>query len=282
MLELLESLLRTGLDPAFPHYREAAPAPCADRIEAQARGRDMKMNLTIILPFYMNQDMLVRQFEEINEYPREIRERLQLIVVDDCSPTGERADEIIKKEKLKAKIADFRLYRILTDLRWNQNQCRNLGAREATSEWLLLTDIDHLIPTDTIQSIFRTELSSTDFHTFGRKKYDGSDYKEHPNSYLMTKDLYWLIGGYDETFCGHYGTDSMYRRRAEKYAGRIHHADWKLVNVGRNDIPDASTRTLKRKEGRDTSFRESIPKYKHREGIKEVQILKLPWERLYL
>src|SRR3546814_6967601 len=36
--------------------------------------------------------------------------------------------------------------------------------------------------------------------------------KPHPNSFVMTRDMYWRLGGYDEWFTGIYGTDSIDRK----------------------------------------------------------------------
>lgn len=239
--------------------------------------------ITLIFPYYMNQGMLLKQLEVIESYPDDIQSRLQLIVVDDGSPLGERAEEVVKKDK--SRKFDFRLYRILTDLRWNWLQARNLGAKEAKKEWLLLTDIDHIIPIETIEKLMAMELDPRSFYTFPRINWaDGSNYHPHPNSYLMTKKLYWRIGGYDETFAGNYGTDGMWRRRCDEVAAGKHVllAGCPLARVGREDIPDASTKpeVLQRKEGRDPNALDDIRAYKEQHGI-GIQTLRLPWKRIF-
>lgn len=236
--------------------------------------------LTVIFPYYMNPEMLKKQFEVFNSYSKAARRILQLIVVDDGSPIGTRAEEIL--DDLQPNGFDFRLYRILTDLRWNWLQCRNLGAKEAVKDWLLLTDIDHIIPVETMEKLATTDFDHRSFYTFARKNYtDKSPYHPHPNSYLMTRKRYWRIGGYDETFAGNYGTDGMWRRRCEENAAHVMLADCYLLRVDRKDIPDASTspEVLQRKEGRDPNVLDDIRAYKERHGI-GIQTLRLPWKRI--
>lgn len=237
-------------------------------------------SLTLIFPYYKNAGMLKRQLEVVNNYPKGVRRNLNLIVVDDASPLGYRAEEAIKPSDCKD--INFSLYRILTNLRWNWLQARNLGAKEATTEWVLLTDIDHVVPASVLEFIMNADLSSKCFYTFGRKReVDGATYKPHPNSYLMTKELYWKIGGYDETMAGHYGTDGEYRRRCESYANHVQLIDQELVLYGREVIPDASTlpSDLDRKDNRDPAALDDVRKFKADNNI-GIVTLRFPWKRI--
>src|SRR3546814_20901237 len=68
-------------------------------------------------------------------------------------------------------------------------------------------------------------------------------------SFVMTRDMYWRLGGYDEWFTGIYGTDSMWRARLYGVAkqGFLKHVA--LTRYWRDLVPDASTATLPRQEG---------------------------------
>jgi hypothetical protein len=239
-------------------------------------------NLTVIFPYFMNQGMLAKQIEVFNSYSKDARKKLQLIVVDDCSPIGERAEEAIGKLGLKAEGYDFRLYRVLSKIRWNWLQCRNLGAKEATNGWLLLTDIDHIILPKTMEKLISTEYDTRYFYTFPRVNWvDNSEYKPHPNSYLMTQKLYWKVGGYDETYSGHYGTDGMWRRRCEEHAEHAFLTGLPLARVDRADIPDASTKpeVMDRKANRGPHDLDEIRAFKKEHNI-GIQTLRLPWKRI--
>jgi hypothetical protein len=67
----------------------------------------------------------------------------------------------------------------------------------------------------------------------------------------MTGKMFDRIGGYDERFCGLYGTDGRFLRDVERVAGAIVQLPEVLVRVPREVIPDASTTTLVRKKPED-------------------------------
>src|SRR5690606_20832300 len=99
----------------------------------------------------------------------------------------------------------------LEDRPWHQHAARNLGAQEAAAPWLLLTDMDHVLTAGAAGSLlkrlgrldhrtayFLHRIEATTLEpTLGRDNKP----KPHPNSFVMTRDLFWEAGGYDEDFC---------------------------------------------------------------------------------
>jgi hypothetical protein len=240
----------------------------------------MKMKqITFILPYYRNPNMLQKQFEFWNQYSEETRRHLQIIVVDDGSPLGSRAQEVISAQGLAVDVLDFRLYRILTDLRWNCLQGRNLGASEATTPWLLLTDMDHVVLPEVMESLMREDHDVRVWYMFSRGRWpEMTPRNPHPNSFLMSKEFFWRVGGEDETYAGHYGTDRMWKERCRR-VGEMVLLPHKLASGFRKYVPDASTTTLERRENQDKGDLEEITAYKQRHGV-GVQTLRLPWVRV--
>ena len=246
--------------------------------------------ITIINPYYDNPEMLIRQFRQWRSYSPEVLRCLKVIVVDDCSPNYPAKNVLVGirwgVEKFNFQFR-FSLYRIKVNVRWNWLVCRNLGAEEADKDsWLLLTDIDHLVPDDTMNYLWwgveNGKFNKKRFYLFARVDAPNlTPYKRHPNSYFMHRDLYWKIGGYDEEFSGHYGTDGMYRRRAVRVAGEGRPLDVPLIRYPREVIPDASTTEFKRKEGRDPDILKNIRREKKLAGrIDDIKVLTFPWEKL--
>jgi hypothetical protein len=199
------------------------------------------------MPYYMNPGMLQRQQAQWRAFPDELKARLHVIVVDDGSPTG-RASTVVEP----SGVASFRLFRTLVDVRWNWLFCRNLGVDQASTDWLLMTDIDHLLPVETLRRIVAGPLDPTYVYRFKRVDApDLTDYKPHPNTWLMTKAFFNRIGGYDERFSGYYGTDGEFRDRVEARARAVVLLPEVMIRVPREVIPDASTTTYGRKEEQD-------------------------------
>lgn len=204
--------------------------------------------LTLCLPYYMNAGMLKLQLGYLRSLPPAILDQLAVIVVDDGSPDGEAQGEPIG--------CPLTIYRIGVDIRWNQDAARNIAAFKAVTKLLLLTDMDHIVPRETYEAVLAEKLNKLFVYRFSRETLDAisedgrwrrTPYKPHPNSWLLSSKMYRAIGGYDERFAGHYGTDAEFRDRAAKVSLKIVLRDDTLIRVPRSTIPDASTTTYQRK-----------------------------------
>jgi hypothetical protein len=188
---------RWGLD--FPHVtpKQGAAKP-----------------ITLVYPYYDNPAFLRRQIAHWSAFPVELRQYLSAVLVDDGSPLTPAADV------LRDIVQPFpiRLFRIRVDVRWNWLAARNIGAHHAPDGWVLLTDMDHQIPLETAEAVVHGEHDPRVIYTFSRQEHTGESIHPHPNSWLMTKAMFWTVGGYDESLSGFYGTDGEYRRRCASVA----------------------------------------------------------------
>ena len=82
-----------------------------------------------------------------------------------------------------------------------------------------MTDIDHVLPASTAQALIYGQHDPKVVYAFSRIEHTGEKVNPHSASFLMTKKMFWKIGGYDEELSGHYGTDGDYRRRLATKAG---------------------------------------------------------------
>ena len=211
--------------------------------------------------------MLERQLECITSYDEATREQLRLIVVDDGSPRC--------PAQVGACAVPFKLYRCLVDVRWNWIFCRNLGVSEAETEWVMLTDIDHLLPPTTAQALVHGEHGSDTAYVFSRVSAPTmTPCKPHANSWFMTRSLYDRVGGYDERFSGCYGSNLDFNRRVEATAP-VQCLELALVRVPRSVVPDASTTAYTRLES--AARLRSIVQHR---GCAAPLRLTFPWQRV--
>ena len=217
--------------------------------------------LTLVYAYYNNPTMLSEQYSKWVRYSPELKERVDIVVVDDGSQ--QKAVDVPRP----ADLPELRIFRIAEDRPWHQNAARNLGAKygHGTGDWLLLTDMDHVVPEDTIKALmekarnggiyrFHRLEAGTMKPTLDRKGLP----KPHPNTWAMSRDMYWDLGGYDERTCGYYGTDSIFRAKIEKRGIPVAILKAPVIRYGRENIPDASTTNLKRKEDRKPGWREAL------------------------
>jgi hypothetical protein len=241
--------------------------------------------LTIAMPYYENAGMLRLHYQNWLEWPGKYRKALRVIIVDDGSPESPAANV-----PRPYGLPEIEIYRVLEDRPWHQHAARNLAADQAPEGWMLLTDMDHMLSVESagalLKAIGKGKLdegavymldrveANTGEPTLGRT----GEPKPHPNSFLLTREMFWRIGGYDEDYCGVYGTDRLFRERAFTI-GRQDHLAIPLTRYWRDLVPDASTTTLPRKEGREAGAKERIRREKEASG-RGIVTLNFPWERV--
>jgi glycosyltransferase involved in cell wall biosynthesis len=236
--------------------------------------------VTLCLPYYMNKGMLAKYLDSIEAMPLNVREGIAVIVVDDGSPDGDAVGRPIG--------CPLEIYKIGVDIRWNQDAARNIAAHHADTLWLLLTDIDHMVPVETFEMILREKLKKTTAYRFSRvtleqpgAKPQVTPYKPHPNSWLMRRELFWYMGGYDERFAGYYGTDADFRNRINAVAMDVKMLPEVLIRVPRTVIPDASTTTYQRKAPEDRAGLDAVKRQREVQLNWKPQNFRFPYRRIY-
>lgn len=205
--------------------------------------------ITIVMPHFQNLGMWAEQQKVWADFPEALKACLHVVLVDDCSPKGSRPGP---KSVTVEGLASLRIYRLLQKKRWNWLACRNLGAKVATTDWLLLTDIDHVVPQATLERLVSGELSNTAAYKFSRVTtnrvwpYDVSAqpaYKPHNDTWCLTRDLFFSprVGGYDERLSGCYGTSGEFTDRVRAGSSAVVFLSDVIVRYPREIIADAST-----------------------------------------
>lgn len=233
----------------------------------------MSNAITLVFPYYNNPKTLEYQFSIWKNYPKEV----EIIIVDDGSTIGQRAEEIIANIR---PIREVKLFRILADLRWNLAQSRNLGVRMAASHWVAWIDIDHALSTESVTKLLDLPLDEGAIYAFERILHKSKERQDpHKESCLMAKRLYWDIGGFDESFSGHWSypdRDWLWRIKRLGFVRKSCGIPLEFITL--DDIPDART-PGKRKQCREEAAWDDINQWKNHNHI-GVQTLKLPWKRI--
>jgi hypothetical protein len=212
-------------------------------------------HLTYVLPYYQNPQFLRQQLAWWRTYPAHLRARLTAIIVDDGSPTAPAAD-VLAGADLPFPV---RLFRIEQDVRWNWLAARNIGfhyvRHESSTSWVLVTDMDHVVPETTAAAVIYGQHDFGTIYGFSRIEHTGEALAPHPNSWLLTRAMFWTIGGYDEALSGHYGTDGDWRRRCAASAPMAILSDRLIRHEYQGD---SSTTRYLRKQPEDAAVRRII------------------------
>lgn len=205
--------------------------------------------VTLVYPYYECGQFFQHQMRHWMTLSQrhELFGQFSVVVVDDGSPTVPATAAV---ESIRASRDSFylpRLFRIDVDVPWNWLAARNIGAHHAVDGWLLLTDMDHVVPAETLRSVVYGQHDPNVVYAFSRREHTGETIHPHSASFLMTKAMFWKIGGYDETLSGVYGTDGLYRKRLAAKAP-IHVLTDVLVR--HEYVDDSSTTQFERKTDR--------------------------------
>lgn len=245
--------------------------------------------ITFVYAYFDNSRMLREHMANWYSYPEEVRRNLEVIVTDDVSPNT-AAHDVVRKRMTEDQRFKIQVFRIKKKVPWNWLACRNIGAYHAHHHWILLTDMDHMVPVETALYLMETDFDEKKVYLFERQDMpDRIQVKPHDDSYFMTTDRFWYIGGYDERLSGWYGTSGSYRKRVMNKVYGIRYGKGMdnlinatfprlpvpLVRFGREQILDADTHPSypKRKEDKWPGGRKS--KLDH-----DYKVLSFPYDRM--
>lgn len=206
--------------------------------------------VTFVYPYYCNPSFLARQFGWWGTYPASLRAHLSAVIVDDGSP--EPAAVALASRDRPFPV---RLFRIDVDRRWNWLAARNIGMHHAPEGWCVLTDMDHVIPASTADALVYGRHDPAVIYGFSRIESTGTPLAAHPNSWFLTRAMFWRVGGYDETLSGHYGTDGDWRRRCAGVAP-MHILSDRLIRHEYDG--DSSTTRYQRKQPEDAAVKRLV------------------------
>ena len=166
---------------------------------------DMNNRITITMPYYDAPLMLKEHLENWCTYPANLADKISVVLVDDGSQKYPAA-EVLKSEQLP--VIPIHLYRVLENIPWNHGGARNLGMHNVPDGWVLSTDIDHILTAPNFERLLSKQLDSSKSYRLGRMRQNLKgkleSMKPHRESFLMTKSMFWGIGGFDEDFNGYW------------------------------------------------------------------------------
>ena len=170
--------------------------------------RMMPNKLVLALSYYNTPLMLAEHIKTWEQYPDELVEKIKIILVDDGSMTHP-AEKELKLFNLKVTVE---LYRITKDIPQNIYGVRNLAFHIASVEgakWVMCTDLDHVLPSRGLDGFHEVKggLTSDNYYSpyrYGKDRNGIYPMSRHLDTYVMSPELFWKTGGYDEDLTGYY------------------------------------------------------------------------------
>mmetsp|Transcript_38847 Transcript_38847/g.93913 ORF Transcript_38847/g.93913 Transcript_38847/m.93913 type:complete len:388 (+) Transcript_38847:94-1257(+) len=188
---------------------------------------ETKKRLTYMLLYYNNHKHLAQQVHSWKNFSQAALDQIQFVIVDDGSTLGHTAADLFAANRNYIKGLDILVYKIDQDLAWNIGGARNLGFYMSNTEWIFMNDADIEVKTDTMDFVTRLldykPQQQENGTTTGLepvylyfKRWREAGFKNHPAVMLIKRKHYWMLGGCDEDFVGHYGqTDPHFRLKVK-------------------------------------------------------------------
>jgi glycosyltransferase involved in cell wall biosynthesis len=158
------------------------------------------MRASIVIAVLNSHEVVRRQILHFENMP--LPEDVELIIVDDgSSPPIEVNGHMVYKTN------DFRP--------WTQPEARNKGVEFAKGEYVICTDIDHILVKETIETVLNTKYDVVRFkrcvgvldengdfsmdremlEAYGYPRNRGERISAHGNSYAIKRELFLKLGG---------------------------------------------------------------------------------------
>lgn len=248
---------------------------------------------TLCFSYYRQPKMLAEQIKAWEAYP----ESVKLILVDDGSP--EPAENVLRECASYSLRSRMDLYRIETDIHWNRGEARNIGAHHARTSWILMADLDHVLPVECVDPLLAFEANNKCWYRCRRFRRGTADetrrkdaipddleygeIKEHCDSYLCTRRAYWENGGYDEDYSGVLGGGNPFLARMMEIS-RLEKAPeniWLEVYT-RSVAEDSSEYSLSRDSSGYAKIRREKKRNNGGKDPKPVNPMRRPYHRVEL
>jgi len=172
-----------------------------------------EIRLTYITHFYVDGpsgEGVTKLLDRYQSYSPDLLAQIHFVLVDDASPTP---------VDVTGYNLNIDLIRIKENIPWNQAGARNVGVVYAKSDKILLSDLDHDFPEDTLRELVRRSNPRATFYKFYRKNAEGKIHNGHPNTFFMSRARFLRFYGYDEEFSGKYGAEDYRFVKTQKYHG---------------------------------------------------------------
>lgn len=199
--------------------------------------------VSLLYSYYNSPEVVRDHLHEWNSWPEHIYEQLEIVVVDDGSK--QELQPILEGEGVASHVK-LKAIRIEKDVPWNISGARNTAALYAEDEFIFILDMDIALTYKNAKKLagmtfergywYRpsrrfpiTQFKSyRDKHprTFTkrvRKFFTAGPFtiKSHPACFILSREDYWAVGGYDEDFSGHYNNDANFKKNLSAVASPL-------------------------------------------------------------
>jgi len=246
--------------------------------------------LTLVMAVYGQPLMLLEQIKTIMHLSEMVWAHLHVVIVDDH---GTPPVDPLLVYNLDRLCKSAKLFRVDKDIPWNQMGARNLGMQHS-SGWCLMVDPDMVFDDPTLRRMLEAAEKLTRGHVVKyalKHKNSGKLDMTSPNTWLLHRDDFFAVGGYDEDFAGNKGWSDVQLLDILRACYKVQErSDLWAHFYGNDSIPDAMVKSLDRSTSANKKKRVKKvaqarkaggwARWAKTERVK-AERLRFPWTQLY-
>ncbi len=161
-----------------------------------------ELGLTLMYPCFGQEKRIFRLVEEWDAWGEDLKQHVKIILIDDHgTPSIE--------SMLSGRTMDYDLsvYRIQDDVKHNIPGAMNLGVMAASTPWILTMDTDYSFPLNDMHRLLNFKPAQGEVYSFFLDRVTAGVHvarykKVHTNTFLIHKDVFIDLNGFDEDFSG--------------------------------------------------------------------------------
>lgn len=227
--------------------------------------------LSYIINYYNQLEALKMHFRYWNTYSIHALDQVEFVVIDD----GASIDAVdAMRDFWQSGIKfDLAIYKIKEDVPYNFPGTLNLGATVANAPVIMHTDLDVIAKAEDMDVLLKVAKKAKSNQCYKLKAMYGKGINTSLSSFLLWRETFWKVGGYDEDFAGNYGHDDIYFNYKMKELG---YEMIELEDCTLSTAPEGITNM-----NRDTTVNDELMEAKKKNLSTVANVLRFSWERVY-
>ena len=161
-----------------------------------------ELGFTLIYPCFGQEKRISRLLKVWDAWSDDIKDNVQILLIDDHGTPS--VEDMLLDKTMDCNLA---VYRIQDDVKYNLPGALNLGIMVASTPWILTMDTDYSFEPAVMQRLLSFKPHQKEVYSFFLDTviagiHQSSDTRVHTNTFLLHKDVFTDLNGFDEDFSG--------------------------------------------------------------------------------
>ncbi len=161
-----------------------------------------EVGLTLMYPCFGQEKRISKLLKVWDAWSNDTKDNVQILLIDDHGTPS--VEDMVLDKTMDCNLS---VYRIQDDVKYNMPGALNLGMMVASTPWILTMDTDYSFQPDVMQRLLDFKPVQGEVYAFFLDRviegvHQAKDTRVHTNTFLLHKDVFTNLNGFDEDFSG--------------------------------------------------------------------------------